>query len=280
MKKLLTSLWFQAAGISLLTLLVVGAISYPKKPVKSVDEPQAKKTLERSETPRQAIDNGQQFLLENFEKIQPGQRLILDYLHRKFAINNHFSATSNEIEFKVANQAVRQELEMIRHFAYPEARAEKLSPSPSLVARAANCDQVSMPEDISSTFEREISKGGYNLTHAALGLQLIEELGCKLDGWQKLREQVIKKMLAVVGGDSSTPDLRYECIAFLMYMGEYQAIKTDWINRIVADQQLDGSWLAEPTAVQGSDHATVLALWALLEYINPGVTEPIARRLD
>ena len=65
-------------------------------------------------------------------------------------------------------------------------------------------------------------------------------------------------------------DLSIEAVAILQYAGYHYLIREKWIMGIIGAQTNDGGWLWNSTHKETNTHTSVLALWALLEYTNPG----------
>lgn len=230
-------------------------------------------------TAEQAITKAQQYLLDNSESITPQVRIFLDFLHRKFALNEKFSGQISPINTSDPEKGVEFELLALRRIAYKDSLITDLGPNPTLLARGANCDHIPLPSNISSVLQQEIDKGEYELTHAALSMQFMEELGCTVENADALWTQAINGMTKMVSDEKIQPDLRYECFAFLLYMGYQDSVKLEWINQIIPEQLLDGGWAIEHNDIKSNDHSTLLALWALLEYSRPNTPdEPLIRR--
>jgi hypothetical protein len=224
----------------------------------------------------QAIPKAQEYLLRNLDDVDPTLRLMLDFLYRKFSIDNKFSGQVNHIDTSANDPLVQDELKAIERIAYKDTLVKDLGSNPSLIAQAANCDKIRLPSNISSVLQQEIDKGGVELTHAFLSMQFMKELDCTVSNADSLRQQMVDGMINIARNGKDDKDIRYECIAFLLYAGKYEAIDPSWIDQIYTEQSQDGGWKVSQNDATTNNHPTVLALWALLEYTRSDVPyEPI-----
>ena len=236
------------------------------------------KDTQKVATQATASGDAEQYLLKNMNTIDPQQRLLLDYLHRKFNISDQFDGKVVPITLVSKNKDRQQEFDALQRIAYPDRLVSNLGRSPSLLTMAANCDHIPLPKDFSQQLGTEVNQGGYSLTHVALSIQMAKELGCTVQSTEPLIDQARKGMNTMASDSKAPADLRYESIALLAYSGYKNDIQDEWINKMVSEQQQDGSW--SPGAVPGVqiDHTTTLALWALLEYKHKDAPQvPILR---
>lgn len=227
-------------------------------------------------TREQAIPKAQEYLGHDLNNMDPTLRLMLDFLYRKFGINNTFSGKVSPINTSNTDPIVQAELKAIARIAYTDSLVNDLGPNPTYVAIGANCDHIPMPTNISGLLQQEIDKGSYELTHAFLSMQLMKELDCPVNNIEALRQQAITGMVTMAGDDKTENDLRFESMAFLMYGGKLDSIDPKWIDKIYDTQHQDGGWSLDLKDPRSDPHTSVLALWALLEYTHPAVPyEPI-----
>lgn len=232
-----------------------------------------------------AIARGEKYLLNTFAQITPIQRLVLDFLHRKFNIDPKFSATTTPITQSENEQGTFIEFQAWRRIAYPDSLLSTLPKTDAgsisnVTVQAANCDHIPLPSNFDETLQQNAAKGTYYLTHTALSLKFMEENGCEISNKsQQLKETVATDMVELINDPKTVADLRYEAIALLMYMGHRNLVKDVWIEQILTEQQNDGGWRQDLTVTsESNDHSSVLALWALLEFTQPGATkEPMIR---
>lgn len=244
--------------------------------------PEATVTTEQYEA---SIQKGLDYLNNNAGKVSGLQWLLLDYLQRKFDLDPVFGAGNRTIQ-PPATEPEATDFNIHRRIAYPDQLINRLpnsglTPMRQMMAMATHCDHIPLPKDFKALLEQNIAAGGYDLTHVAYGLERLKENSCafSLKEDQQLREQVALRMARLVTSPDITLDLRYEAIAFLMHIGRRDLVQRQWLDQIVSEQQATGSWQATAGADEPSDHATLVALWALLEYTRPNAPdEPVLRR--
>ncbi|MCF8277266.1 MAG: hypothetical protein K9J17_11080 [Flavobacteriales bacterium] len=114
-------------------------------------------------------------------------------------------------------------------------------------------------------------KGGYELTHALLACQWLEETGY-VDGQTDEEFAKTKRYLAsevraeILSKVSFWGDIEIESVALLLYVGEQSSVKQEWIKAILKAQRADGSWAIDSEQNSSVPHATALAIWALKQY--------------
>lgn len=232
-------------------------------------------------TVRQSIEKGLGYIDSNPDKVTHLQWLLVDYLQRKFDLDTKFAALNREI--KVSEGRAQVEYEVFKRMAYPnelvQALPEESDPVNKMVMASMHCDHIPLPADFDVLVEQNIKDGGYGLTHAAFSLENMTELGCSTDRYQPRWPEIHNKLAALAEGAES-PDLRYEATAMLMHVGRHDMVKPQWIDRITKEQDGNGGWKAELHDSNVNDHATALALWALLEFTDPDVPdEPMLHKL-
>jgi hypothetical protein len=258
----------------LLALIVVGAIS-----AFYYDRAFPKRTVH----PEQAITKGLSYLRHTSDTVSPFQWLLLDYLQRKFELDPFFSASGKTIEPPTGRFDV-VEFNIQTRIAYPDKLINSLpiegaSPMRQMVMAATHCDYIPLSPNFDKLLQKNIESGGYDLTHVAYSLERMKENGCALPAEQNIRSLVAKRIAALITDKQTSRDLRYESVALLMHMHRRDLVKPQWIDQIVTEQQPSGGWKVNLSDEGSNDHATVLALWALLEYMNPDApNEPVLRR--
>lgn len=269
---------FRRIALSVLALAVVGItivlLKIPAFPDGS--KPAAYET---------SINTGLAYLKDNEEQIAYSQWFILDYLQRKYGLDEAFSARNREISPPQEEDSL-QEFHVHKRIAYPDQLINELplegaSSMRQMMMMAAHCDHIPLPADYEQLVRKNIQAGDYDMTHVAFSLERMKENGCafpaELD--KELRDDVSQRMVDLAKDISTKPDLRYEAVAFLMHMGRRDLVQAEWIKQIVQQQQPDGGWKVNHEDSASNDHATVLALLALLEYSRPNApNEPMLRR--
>lgn len=274
---ILSRIWFQATVLSLILLLTIGVLRiHQMQSIKKTTKPFVPTVS--APTIDESIQHAQQYLVTNINQVDPQQRLILDYLYRRFGIDKTLSAEVTPIDFKAKSSDAAHEYQSLERIAFPNKLVSSLGNSPSLLMQAANCDRIPLPKNYSQLLQADANNGGYSLTHAAFAVEVTRELGCKVILAQQIDEQARLEMIKLAADAATPADLRYEAVAFLAFTGHQADIKQEWVQTIRSEQQADGSW--QPGAVPGIqiDHTTTLALWALLTQRSGNSNEPLIRR--
>jgi len=121
----------------------------------------------------------------------------------------------------------------------------------------------------------EADKGDYALTHALLSLQWMKENNCfKPDEVVQLEEYIVGKQVELLNDHQEMNDLTIEAIAFLLYCNYHNLVKASWLDKIIMLQQEDGGWKWNSSELNTATHPSILALWALLEWREPGMNIP------
>lgn len=232
----------------------------------------------------QAISRAQNYLLNNFKLIDPNNRLVLDYMYRKFAISEQFSGQKETITYSGKDPQAKLGFDAVKRIAYPKKIVASLGlpaddSSGYMLLAAANCDHIPLPADFSAALQKNIDRGEYDLTHVVLMLSFMQDNGCSMPPDALIMTgQLLNKMSAMIENKQTIPDLRYECIAFLLFMDRADLVQKSWIDQVISEQLTDGGWGARSEDTKATDHSTVLALWALLEYARPNTpNEPLIR---
>jgi hypothetical protein len=231
-----------------------------------------------------AVINAQNYLKSSKGSIKIDQRLFIDYLQRKFDLDGALGVTQTPIQIVENPATYPQEINFLARIVYPD-RIVTVPPrnvvdGPTLTnIFSANCDHTPLPKNFWLTMNQNYSAGGYYLAHNALAFAFMKDNGCAIPASDAgLPEKTINGMVKLADDPNTNQDLRYEAIAFLCLSGRTDLIKSSWISEVISQQKEDGSWVDEQYP-KDSDHTTVLALWALLEYSHPNTPyEPLIHR--
>lgn len=217
-------------------------------------------------------------------KISPFQWLIIDYLQRAYQLDKKFSYDARGIS-PPAEEPDASEFRVYERIVHPNALVRQLpatsNPMSQMMMAAANCDHIPLPDGFGDLMRHNLDAGGYPLTHVAYVLERLKELHCPLhaEDTKYLTTQSAQRIAAMVKNPTTSPDLRYEGMAFLIHMGRRDLVLAASLQEMIREQQPDGSWKRNTSDIRGDDHATTLATWALLEAGRPNVTgEPILRQ--
>lgn len=226
-----------------------------------------------------SINQGLVFLADTSYVLDFGSYAIMTYLNRLSALQLAFDFESamrrvnrtyegKELEYKYFNRLVA-ESEIGPTWEEVNQLDSRVD---STTLQALWSDQLKPSKKRYYAWLMELSKeGGFELTHALLAIKWLEETGYsdpKNDKeFASLKRQVVaelkSKILTNVG---FWGDVEIEAVAFLLYIGEYEAVKAEWIQQILAAQRPDGGWAVDRERELSVAHPTSLAVWALLSY--------------
>ncbi len=233
----------------------------------------------------QAISKGEANLKGSITKIDSAERLFIAYLQRRFDLSKDLDANTYPINIPQDKNVFSLQIQYLARMAYPDKILDTLPPSDINGAvltniYAANCDVLPLPPTFWQSMEENHKAGGYSLTHVLLALAFMKDNGCSIPSYQQdLSSRTSEAMVKLMDNPETTPDMRYEIVAFLQLAGRYEMVKSEWIDQIVSEQLTDGGWLQKKDDRRASNHTTVLALWALLQYSRPDKTdEPLVHR--
>lgn len=233
----------------------------------------------------QAILKAQRYLNDSITLVTPSDRLFLDYLQRKFGLDTKLGVAGPSFDLSEDPRTYPEEIHFLARIAYPDRLvtvAPKSIPEGAVLTNiySANCDRMPLPDNYWQTIEQNFKTGGYYLAHDALALAFMKDNGCAVPANESdLPARVIAGMVNLAADSNTKADLRYETIAFLQLSGQRDQVRPEWINQLISEQQDDGSWSEEAKDNKSSDHATLLALWSLLEYSRPDTpNQPLIRR--
>lgn len=233
----------------------------------------------------QSILKAENYLLDYITQTMPPQRLILDYLQRKYDLNPAIGVSGPPIDLYENPASYPEEIHFLARIVYPDKLVKQqpkgVISDPSIMSiYAANCDHLALPGNYWQIVQKNVSEGGYAMAHATIALAFMRDNGCSIpQEAAEIRATARDGLVELAGDPATVSDLRYETVAFLQLDGRYDLVEPDWIDRIISEQNADGSWGLSLADKKPNDHATVLALWALLEYNYPNKPhEPLIRR--
>lgn len=234
---------------------------------------------------KKSVSRGLSYLNNNAGQVSPLQWLIVEYLDRKFNLGPTYSFANRHVVVPT-EEIDAEDFKIFKRIAEPDQLIDKLpydkaAPIRKMMMAAAHCDHIPLPLGYDQLLEQNLELGGYNMTHVSFSLERMHENRCSLSEGQdkELRESVATKMAELSRKSDINDELRYEAVAFLINMGRRELVTSDVVDKIVAEQQADGGWKISSDKPSSSDHATVLAVWALLEYSQPGAPKvPVIRR--
>lgn len=229
-----------------------------------------------------ARDHVARYFEREVTTVDPGWANLFGYLHRRFGLELRNASGAALHEVPVVQE--RAEIAAVfRRLVDPGASVPKQAiadldtPVDRMTASALHCDRIPLPEGWRDVLGQATGIGGYALTHAALAGQWTVENGCRSAiELAALQQRQVDALAALVDGRDArvakirnSIDLRIEAIVMLYYLGARDRVDPIWIDHVLEAQNEDGGWPLGPTAVASDPHASALALWVLLENLQP-----------
>jgi len=212
----------------------------------------------------------------------PSWLSLFGYLHRRFGLDARLA--TGAAPHTLRDGIARPEIWAVyRRIDDPTATVDKatIAALPTAIDRitasALHCDRIALPPDWVEILARASRAGAYALTHAVLAAEWTVENGCRrrdelaaLHAEQvALLEQLIAQRAELAGRYEAATDLWIEAVAMLAYSGAADRIRDAWVVDLLALQRPDGGWPRHPRATRSDPHASALALWVLLERLQP-----------
>ena len=210
------------------------------------------------------------------------QMINYDYLQRKFNIKDLFPKEAiteklnrhgdimifhNALFYRLVDKTFTAKKEVVES-DYRNLMTE-------LMLKAIYSDIYPLEPDFIKKVKEQGKNGGYLLTHAMLSLQWAEENNAfDPKDYMKLKRELAIEMVKLVDKAKEFDDLTIEAVTFLLYTGFDDMVKDDWIVKILEVQQEDGGWKWNSEQKNSDSHPSMLALWALLDWLHPENTTP------
>jgi hypothetical protein len=133
------------------------------------------------------------------------------------------------------------------------------------------CVQYGLPKDYLSMLYRKTVLGDYDLTHAALQLAACEQNGCisATDSVNQLRNLICEGLEQIIEMPFETEqaiDIYAETLVMKSMLKGCKAISSSEISRLLQVQNADGGWPSGRPGEDSRHHASMLGLWALVNY--------------
>ncbi len=209
---------------------------------------------------------------------EPLDALILDFLGRRFGVEELRVFTSRAVARLLEEGGQRSlYVRMVIPAAdLPQSVKSVQSPGPTEAdpvtyypLAALHCDRFPLPEDFLEGLAEEAEAGGYRTTHSALALLFGYEQGCiDRETTRHLYMRHVEKIQEFLDTAEYAGDLYAESVALLEFMSE-TPVGRGYLDRLEAVQEADGSIPFAPGELSGRTHSTALALWAMLEHVEP-----------
>ncbi len=223
----------------------------------------------------QAIDKSTTFIEASITNILPRDRLMLDYMQRKFSLSSILSARATPFDLGENSPAYPTEINYLARIAFPDKRLsiqpkEAASETTLTNIYSASCDSLPLPKEFWPTMRANLKAGDSGVTSDAFAFILLKHNGCIVPFAQSdLYEEVQVGLVKIAQEETSPADVRYEALVYLLMLGKFDVIEESWIDKLISEQLPDGSWTQDNETNDNRNHATVMALWTLLEYREP-----------
>jgi len=215
-----------------------------------------------------AITNAVNFLNGSHE---PHTLLWLDVIHRRFGITAFADALQRYDQ--IINERPEQApmLRVFRRIAdydnplYVGDLQAVVVDLDLITVPALYSDRLELPNDYPAMLDKAANQGGYLLTHVLLAWIWIQENGCEVSLPDGFIEDLYHDTVAIIDDDPVVDDLELEAAAFLYLAGQGTLVNDSFIERVIAAQNIDGSWGDK----SHSWHTTILGLLLLLHVEFP-----------
>jgi hypothetical protein len=201
----------------------------------------------------------------------PVALLLLDVMHRRYGIEA-FSGASARFDELLARWpdppidaiAFRRVFDPTQTLT--PAELAMIAPGVNEVTvPALHCDTLPQAADYGDRLVADAALGSYELTHVALAMIWITELGCTPPTDAAFYDQVLVDTLALVDTRDGVTDLEIEAAIFGALLGGTAVVDGDVLDAVLDAQLDDGTWPHDPGDRDGIAHTTTLALMLLLE---------------
>lgn len=215
-------------------------------------------------------------------QLEVGWSVIFGYLHRRFGVTVAIAdgRTAHDAREDVVPPHI---FRVFRRLVEPGARVEVIeiaeleSPIDRISAAAIHCNEIRLPDDWVDVLQKATDKGAYALTHGVAAAEWTLENGCReeLDfaGLHIAQVRALQALLddraGLAARHAAADDIWIEALVMLYYSGAGDRVRPEWIDQLLDLQRSDGGWAAHPRHARSDPHATALALWVLLEILEP-----------
>lgn len=236
----------------------------------------------REERLLSARDRALEYFHREVTQIEVGWSVVFGYLQRRFGV------TVAVADGRTLHDA-REDVEPPEMFAIfgrlvdTSSRVEIIqiaeleSPIDRISASAIHCREIPLPDDWVEILFKASRKGAYALTHSVAAAQWTLENGCRqelqLAALHAEQIQLLEALLwerdRLERRHAAATDIWIEALAMLFYARAGDRVRPEWIETLLGLQRRDGGWAAHPRAPRSDPHTTALALWVILETLEP-----------
>jgi hypothetical protein len=207
---------------------------------------------------------------------------LFDYLHRRFGLevrlaSGVFAHTVKDAVGRPEIAAVYRRVVDVHATVTKQQIAALPTAIDRITASALHCDRIPLPDNWIEILDKGSNAGGYGLTHSVLASEWTVENGCRSRAEiAALRQRQIDLLVEFIdhrhqlaGQFDAITDIWIEAVAMLYYVGARDRVKSDWVGEILTTQKADGGWSRNPRDERSDTHATALAIWVLVENLQP-----------
>lgn len=220
--------------------------------------------------------------IRTFGETDPSWRGVLGYLHRRFGVrfalaDGRAADDPGTESGEPQSRAILARMEDRDAPTDAAAIAGLASQTDRMTAVALHCDRLPLPANWLEVLRAAGRACGYALTHAALASQWSVENGCiDVAAAAPVQAELADALVALVEDRGrlaetlpASADVWMEAVALLTYLGLPDSVSPEWIASILADQRADGGWAPASGKTTSDPHATVMAIWSLVEALHP-----------
>ena len=207
---------------------------------------------------------------------EPYTLLWLDVIHRRFGITEFADALTRYDQIINTRPIQAPMLRVFRRIADYDNQLHGGDLQTVVVdldlitVPALYCDRLGLPNDYPEMLDKAANQGGYHLTHVLLAWIWIQENGCEVSLPCHFINDLYRDTVAIIDADPVVDDLELEAAAFLYLAGQGTLVSDSFIERVIAAQNIDGSWGDKSQ----SWHTTILGLLLLLHIEFPADSYP------
>lgn len=246
-----------------------------------------KNVYEKLSAEEKAIKKTHEYMSGAISLAGTTERIFFSYLQRKFDLNPVLGAEGTPIPVHRDPATSPEPINYLMRIAYPDQIVRHPPQQSELESNiavtniySANCDQMDLPANFWIVMRESVQMGGYFVSHVPLALEMMESNDCILPPVaEDIDNEAAQQMVKIINDQTTSADLRYESVAFLLMRDHRDLVKQEWINQIISEQRPDGTWTREVGDNKPDFHTTLLGFWSLLEYSRPNTPyEPLILR--
>lgn len=220
-----------------------------------------------------------EWVRQKTSRMSPLSLMLLDFIQRRFDLDPAF-AYENAF-YRLPTPEEKETVALYRRLIDAGAETPRLPEGSPVFVRtdlmALYCRAGDCPKDFAARLREQLKEGGYGATHAALAYQWMKEAGCGacLENEPDLREAIVKSLAQLIEETRYANDVTLEAMCYLHYLGAGERIPEMWKEIVRKAQSGDGGFSAKANShpFEADEHATLLALWLMLEWRRPNTPQ-------